>query len=155
MRKKILFVIVPAILIVTAFGWLKLKPQNSPPAPAEKSTTSSAKSSAPTFDKSKHPLDKAGSIWWVVNKKRPLDPITYAPTDLANVGGQQIRQEAAKAFLEMQNEAKSLGLNLQPLSGYRSYATQDSVYKKEVSSFGQALRIPRALSLEPANIKRA
>ena len=44
-----------------------------------------------SFDKKKYSLTDPSSIWIVVNKKRPLDPLTYAPSDLTSVGnGQQM-----------------------------------------------------------------
>lgn len=125
-------------MLAGVLGWLRLKPEGFSPAPALQPESSPQTKSKPAgFDKNQHALDKAGSIWWVVNKKRPLNPLNYAPTDLVSVGGQQLRQEPAKAFLEMQAAAKAAGLALQPLSGYRSYATQEAVYKKEVANYGQ------------------
>ena len=94
----------------------------------------------PTFDKKKYSNDDVTSIWVVVNKQRPLNPKTYAPTDLVAVGGgQQIRTEAALALKQMIADAKTEGLIINPLSGYRSYTTQVSVYNNEVKANGQAV----------------
>lgn len=80
------------------------------------------------------------SIWVVVNKSRPLQPLSFAPTDLVDAGnGQQMRQEAAAALQEMLQAATADGMNLQPLSGYRSYQTQQTVYQREVETYGQAV----------------
>lgn len=93
-----------------------------------------------TFDKTKFSTSDAASIWVVVNKKRPLDPKTYAPSDLVAVGGgQQMRKEAAEALTTMIAAAKTAGLTMSPLSGYRSYNTQVSVYNNEVATNGQAV----------------
>lgn len=94
----------------------------------------------PEFEKNKYSRDDVTSIWVVVNKKRPLDPINYAPDDLISVGGGQLlRQEAATAFTNMITAAKAEGLTITPLSGYRSYNTQVSVYNSEVRRYGQAV----------------
>lgn len=123
------------------FGWRQYRIHIIPDTTSDVPRTELGKDSkkADTFDKYKYSIDRAGSIWWVVNKRRPIDPPTYAPSDLVSVGSQQMRQEAAKAFVEMQAAAKAAGLSLLPLSGYRSYATQDAVYKKEVANYGQAV----------------
>lgn len=91
------------------------------------------------FDKSRYSYDDPSSTWVVSNKRRPLNPKNYAPTDLINVGGgQQLRKETADKFIELIAAAKSAGLSISPLSGYRSYNTQVSVYNNEVKTYGQA-----------------
>lgn len=93
-----------------------------------------------TFDTKKYSLDDVKSIWTVANKQRPLNPKTYAPTDLVAVGGgQQLRSEAAQALAKLIAGGKTQGLSISPLSGYRSYNTQVSVYNNEVASNGQAV----------------
>lgn len=90
------------------------------------------------FDKGLHSVTDPTSIWVVVNKSRPFNPLTYVPNDLVGVGnGQYIRQEAATAFKELVSVGASAGLQLQPLSGYRSYQTQQVVYAREVATYGQ------------------
>lgn len=92
------------------------------------------------FDKTKFSTDSPASIWIIANKKRPLNPIDYAPTDLVAVGGgQRLRSEAATKLQELMNAAKTEGLRISPLSGYRSYQTQVSVYNNEVETYGQAV----------------
>lgn len=91
------------------------------------------------FDTTKYSTTDPASVWIVTNKQRPLSPITYAPTDLASVGGgQRLRAEPARQLTAMMADAKSAGLTLVPLSGYRSYSTQVSVYNNEVKTYGQA-----------------
>lgn len=95
---------------------------------------------ATTFDKNKYSHDAVTSIWVVVNKQRPLNPKTYAPNDLVSVGGgQQMRQEAASALSRLIAAAKAEGLTINPMSGYRSYNTQVSVYNNEVKQYGQTV----------------
>jgi D-alanyl-D-alanine carboxypeptidase len=94
---------------------------------------------APGFDKSKYSLTDPASVWVIVNKQHPLNPISYAPTDLVSVGnGQFMRADAAAAFSHMQTDAAAAGFVLTPDSGYRSYETQVNVYNGYVKSNGQA-----------------
>lgn len=93
----------------------------------------------PAFNKTQYSLSDAASIWVVVNKQRPLDPLRYTPGDLAGVsGGQQIRKSAGEALALMFAAAKAENLALQPLSGYRSYDRQQTVYQNNVNTYGQA-----------------
>lgn len=92
------------------------------------------------FDKAKFSLTDPTSIWVIANKQRPLVPTDYAPTDLVNVGGgQRLRAEAATKLSELIAGAKAAGLKINPLSAYRSYQTQVSVYNSEVRAYGQAV----------------
>ncbi len=91
------------------------------------------------FNKSQYSLDGPDSLWVVVNKKRALNPLAYAPSDLVDIGnGQTMRRDAASAFAVLLADAKSSGYNLLAESGYRSFQAQANVYKREVQSFGQA-----------------
>lgn len=74
----------------------------------------------------------------VVNKKHPNNPADYAPSDLVSIGnGQQLRKEAADAMALMQAAATAAGAGLVMGSGYRSFATQKSVYDGYVATDGQ------------------
>ncbi len=92
------------------------------------------------FDKTAHSTTDPTSIWVIVNKQHPMQPLDYAPTDLTGVGnGQLMRVEAAQALATMLADAKAAGFTVTPDSGYRSYATQVAVYTNEVKAFGQAV----------------
>jgi len=107
--------------------------QTKPETPKEQPKTA-------TFDKGLHSLSDPASIWVIVNKSRPFNPLTYAPNDLVGVGnGQYMRQEATTALKELASAGTSAGLHLQPLSGYRSYQTQQTVYAREVATYGQGI----------------
>lgn len=67
----------------------------------------------------------------IVNKKNPL-PKDYAPTDLVNNGGQQLRKEANESMKLMQSQQA-----LVMASGYRSYETQAQVYQENVDQYGK------------------
>lgn len=91
-----------------------------------------------TFNKNEFSIDDPTSIWVVANKRRPLQPKTYAPSDLVSVGGgQQMRAEAAQSLQKLIGAAKTQGLGIKPMSGYRSYERQVSVYGNEVARYGQ------------------
>ncbi|HTE21452.1 MAG TPA: M15 family metallopeptidase [Candidatus Limnocylindria bacterium] len=100
---------------------------------------------AKTFDKTKHSTNQAGSLWWVVNKKRPL-PAGYAPSDLttANIpvrtGGDEskVSKKVVPDLEALVTAAKKEKLNLLLVSGYRSYSLQVMVYDQNVRQLGQA-----------------
>ena len=50
-----------------------------------------------------------------------------------------MRTEPATALKSLVADAKTEGLTISPLSGYRSYNTQVSVYNAEVKQYGQAV----------------
>jgi D-alanyl-D-alanine carboxypeptidase len=50
-----------------------------------------------------------------------------------------MREEPADALSKLITDAKLANLKITPLSGFRSYDTQVSVYSNEVKSFGQAV----------------
>lgn len=89
-------------------------------------------------------INTASSINVVVNKKRPLNPAGYVPSNLrmpvgiASPNGQPLRTEAATALEKMNVDARKAGLNLYLMSGYRSYGYQASLYSSYVKNYGQA-----------------
>lgn len=97
----------------------------------------------PTFDAGRYSIDDPASLWVVVNKLRPLQPTSYAPTDLvrvpvAHTNEPFLRQAAADAVVELFSAAEAeVGLRLQSLSAYRSYTVQVSVYNNIVATRGQ------------------
>jgi zinc D-Ala-D-Ala carboxypeptidase len=139
--KKVYLLII--LIGLAIFGvWYRV----SDSSPSSKQTVSSSKSQPnkpdpqiPAFNKSKYSTSEPSSIWVVVNKQRPLNPILYSPSDLVLVSGQKLRQEAATALSTMFNDATTQGLSLLALSGFRSYQTQVSVYANEVKRYGQAV----------------
>lgn len=88
-------------------------------------------------------LDDPASITVVVNKQRPLAPITWAPSDLANPEipnstGQPLRYEAAVALEQMYAEANAAGLPFAIVSGFRSYDLQTSLFNNYAANYGVA-----------------
>ena len=143
-KKEIALIICIAIVVIAGPLYIFLtdkKPAATRAPQASKSTqqTQQLPPAIATFDKNKYSHDDVTSIWVVVNKARPLNPKDYAPNDLVSVGGgQQMRKEAAGALTALIAAAKKEGLTISPLSGYRSYTTQVSVYGAEVKNYGQA-----------------
>ena len=102
--------------------------------------------SKPCFDPPAYSIDKASSLWVVVNKKRPLAPITYVPK-LAqpkfsakgqNPYGLFLAPEAATALEQLFKaalDAKAGTLMLQ--SAYRSYNYQSVVHDRQVKRLGK------------------
>lgn len=79
---------------------------------------------------------EAASLTVVVNKKHRL-PENYIPAVIA-VRGTMLRSEAAGALEELMTAAEASGYAVKTISGYRSYATQVSVYNGYVAQNGQA-----------------
>lgn len=73
------------------------------------------------------------SITKVFNKKHSVGE-NYEPSDLVSIGGQRLRKEAADSLTLMQKVTTSLSA----ASGYRSYATQKTLYDNYVKQDGQA-----------------
>ncbi len=82
-------------------------------------------------------IDKADSTTVVVNKRRPLNPVTYVPKPLTRIKTEQLRSDAALAYQEMVQAAKKERVNIVAISGYRSYDHQASLYANYVQQYGQ------------------
>ncbi len=113
-------------------------------------TTKNAHSTQPAggFNKMQYSLTDPTSIWVIVNKKHPLNPRNYVPTDLVvpnvplRVPGNesmQVRQVTATALETMFAAAKQQGIQLMLSSGYRSYTYQVGLYNGYVQSQGQTV----------------
>lgn len=100
------------------------------------------------FNKTEHSIDEPSSIWVVVNKRRPLQPAGYTPSDLVapnvplRLNGEepemQLRKEAAEALEALVAAAKKDNLQLMVASAYRPYAFQQNLYNRYVTQQGQA-----------------
>lgn len=97
------------------------------------------------FNKTQHSIKDPASLWVVVNKGRQL-PSSYTPSNLASPAVQlrskpeteetQLSPETTLALQTMFNNAKTVGLNLMLVSGYRSYNLQKIIYNRHVSQYG-------------------
>jgi zinc D-Ala-D-Ala carboxypeptidase len=81
--------------------------------------------------------DQAASITAVINKKHQL-PTDYVPSDLTIINGSRLRSDAAVNLKNLIAGAKSAGISLLLVSGYRSYNDQVAVYNGYVAKDGQA-----------------
>ena len=52
--------------------------------------------------------------------------------------GELLRAQAADTYKQLAKAAKAGGVNIMPISGYRSYSQQASLYDSYVSQYGQA-----------------
>ncbi|PXA70341.1 hypothetical protein CTB96_07800 [Cryobacterium arcticum] len=113
-----------------------------PPRPSP--STSPEPAPAPTFNRAAHSIDDPDSIWVVVDKLRPFNPVDYAPGDLVDVpvpfaNPPQMRVEASDAVVALFAAfTADTGLALQSQSAYRSFDTQTTVYNRDIASLGQA-----------------
>lgn len=108
---------------------------------------SSTQTQSAGFNKKQYSNTDPTSLWVIVNKLRPLQPKTYAPSDLvvpniplrSNITGdeKQVRKPMATALETMATAAKADGITLNLQSGYRSYQLQVNVYGNEVKNYGQ------------------
>ncbi len=130
-------------LALAYFGFQKVHA----PSPTSSTTPQKTNPAKPVFDKTRYSISDPNSLWVVVNKQRPLNPKTYAPTDLVvpnaplRVPGNdsmQLRAETASAMETMFAAAKAAGDPLMVSSGYRSYNYQVSLYGSYVAAHGQA-----------------
>jgi D-alanyl-D-alanine carboxypeptidase len=141
MRKQlvILALIIAALVGINALGKR---------ADEQTGTDGSSKSQAAAkFDKSKLSLTDPTSAWVVVNKRRPINPKPYIPTDLGvpNVSlrlphtspSMQMRTEAAVGLEKLFAAAQANGTPLRLSSAYRSYNYQVSLYAGYVEKDGQ------------------
>lgn len=80
----------------------------------------------------------------LVNKRHPLDPIDYAPVELAvprvqlatSADAAALRPETARAVEEMFRAAAAQGIGLTLVSGYRSHGTQVATHDHWIAVYG-------------------
>jgi LAS superfamily LD-carboxypeptidase LdcB len=146
MRHRNVFIFL-AIVIIGAGFFFYSRQSSSKPATTTPSSKSSTAPSAATFDKSRYSIDQPGSLWWIVNKQRPL-PAGYVPPNLI-VPPVSLRLAATSEQMHVSNTivpdlvklftaAQSAGQSLVLASGYRSVAYQQQLYDGYIKSSGQA-----------------
>lgn len=125
---------------VSAWGYeryLMPKPKSTSSATTQQQSTQSKQATTTGFDKTKYSTTDPASLWVVVNKQHPLNPIDYTPPDLTSIGnGQQMRAEAASSLKSMFADATAAGFSLVADSGYRSYDLQVTTYNSIAKSYG-------------------
>ena len=89
-------------------------------------------------------ITTASSVWVLVNKRHPLNPKSFLPSNLVvpavtYSNSRLLRSDAADALVKMFAAAKSEGAGSMSItSGYRSYSTQYTLYWNSVRDNGQA-----------------
>ncbi|WP_084039308.1 M15 family metallopeptidase [Demequina sp. NBRC 110053] len=92
---------------------------------------------SPSVDLDAHSLDDPASIWVVVNKRRPIDPLGWAPPELDPVpGGGRMTPEAATAMIAMRDAAADAGAGFSIGTAYRSHGVQQGLYSRYVGTWG-------------------
>ncbi|MCA9332765.1 M15 family metallopeptidase [Candidatus Saccharibacteria bacterium] len=148
--KILLPVIIIALIIVGFFyyfGYRKNQTNTNSTSQLDSNNINESETNPPTgFDKTKYSIDEPGSIWWIVNKNRPL-PDGYVPSDLivpdvklrlgSNAEQMQFSKTAEPALIEMFKAATTDGITLVFGSGYRSYDLQKQFYDSYVAQDGQ------------------
>lgn len=93
-------------------------------------------------------LNDPNSFALLVNKRRPLNPLDFAPQDLVvpdvaitatNPEIRQVRERAARAAEAMFAAAKTDGIELVIVSAYRSFQLQTTVFNDYVERDGRRL----------------
>lgn len=110
-------------------------------------TKISEMASKKTLNRNQYSIDQPGSLWWIVNKKRPAGE-SYLPHNLVtppvtlnaqkSAEENMVRQELVEPMKQLFNDAKKDGIALMLASGYRSYALQQTYYLNYVNTSGEA-----------------
>jgi len=108
----------------------------APAAPAAPAVSPEA------IDLDEHSIDDPDSVWVVVNKSRPLDPLDHVPSGLVSArlpgDSAQLKRAAARALQRMFDAADAADAPFRVSSAYRSYGFQQGVYGNYVSTRGRA-----------------
>lgn len=142
MLKKVI-IIITLLFAVGAIWYLFLREDNS-----EKTETNNQtpQQQAAEFDRFRHSIDEPGSIWWIVNKERPLSD-DYTPAELAapdielrwarTAESMQVDARIIQPLEEMIKAAAQAGHELMLISGYRSEDYQRELYQNYVRQYGE------------------
>lgn len=105
------------------------------------STSPKPTATAPTtpapFDKTKYSTSDPSSLWVVVNKQHPFNPIDYTPSDLVTDMGHQVSSRMVDDLNAMVAAAKTDDAFLTIASSYRSYPYQIQLFNSYVATDGQ------------------
>lgn len=114
------------------------------PSPTPSPSATATESPAPTPTPTAIPdppgftepsIDEASSLWVVVNKKRPLNPLKYRPVLDKTLNLTKAAADGYRALKAAVAAAKKGTLCLN--SGYRSYSTQSYTYNLQVTRYGK------------------
>jgi D-alanyl-D-alanine carboxypeptidase len=164
-KKRRLILVAGLVLVFSGTAWAYVATRTDKPSETPQQTTQQTPSTdqpvaekpkdvanpktepkpaeAAAFDKSQYSTSEPGSIWWAVNKTRPL-PAGYAPEDLITpnvaLSGSYTRyRKIAQTNLEaMFAAATKADAPLTFGSGFRSESVQRQLYNGYVAADGQA-----------------
>lgn len=144
-RKELIVIVLSLAIAVLLFAFFFAVHKD---AEKKDNTVKTSSSTTPSgFDKKQYSTTDPTSIWVIVNKPLPLNPIDYAPKDLVTPNvplrvpgneSMQVRAVTAGALKKLFAGAKDAGYNLMLSSGYRSYTYQVNLYDGYVQNSSKA-----------------
>ena len=152
MLKKRRILPIAGLVLMVALATTACAPDRSPiagpthnPKPTHSASPTPTPTPTPRFNKQQYSIDDPTSLWVVVNKLRPLNPVTFVPPNLVNltvahVYGYQMQAPAATALEQMFAAAQAAGAGqMEAQSAYRSYSAQASDHAALVARDGLAV----------------
>ena len=146
MSKKIIIGALLVISIIALSYFVLFNDKNHNEHPSQDNTQSiQQEQQVKSFDKTKYSFNEPGSIWWTVNKNRPL-PEGYVPPDLIvpsiklrlgeDAEQMKISKQLEINLTDMFNNAEKDNVILVFGSGFRSYELQKEFYDSYVAKDG-------------------
>jgi zinc D-Ala-D-Ala carboxypeptidase len=143
-RLRFFLLLVPIALILGMIVSFWFRPNNSTRQTSEKTNTSTTSTTPP--DSQSTPENNVSSVLGHLK-------YTEAPTSqlksIVSDGSIRMRVTAATKFLQMQAAAKKQGINLYPISGFRSTAQQNELFFKVKEQRGQGVSKRAEVSAPP------
>ena len=151
MKRRLFLPVILVLITLLGYFWLRPNHTATPGANGSADTKNSSATeqndTKPSgFDKTQYSLTNPSSVWVIVNKKHPLQPISYVSSDLVLPGVSQrvpgtsemkMRAPAAAALKQMFVAADKANIRLLISTAYRSYSYQKVLYNGYVASEGQ------------------
>lgn len=147
-KRPLLYIASVTIIMISVAAYVLLthKSVGAPGQQTTQSVSSPSKTSDSEYDAALSQISTTGSVYWIVNKKRPV-PADYKPPDLAvpsvrlrlgqGAEQMQLREVIVPYVQNMFTAAKTAGYDLSLSSGYRSYELQKQFYDSYVLKDGQ------------------
>ncbi|HEX6149029.1 M15 family metallopeptidase [Nocardioides sp.] len=107
-----------------------------PTAPTATVAVTQAPRPTHEFDRAAHSTTDPASVWVIVNKTHPIEPLDYRP-EMSLVRGYQVATPAAGPLRRLLADTDRRGLGLKIASAFRSYAYQQGVYANAVAVYGE------------------
>ncbi|MFM2380459.1 MAG: hypothetical protein RLZZ143_3042 [Cyanobacteriota bacterium] len=135
-----LITIASGLLALVGTGIIAIAVLNRPPASVKRDINPS-----PPIKATPSPIDNIlGHLPYEEAPETELAPIT-------GDGGMRLRKPAAKAFIEMQSDARRSGVILMPISAFRSKATQEKLFFEVKKQRNQQTRKRAEVSAPPGH----